>query len=103
MNSAYDYKKFAVLYVDDEPQPLKLFRQIFSEVFTVLTAGSVDEALKITIADGNNIGIVITDQRMPQKTGVNLLNKLRQSHPAIIRILTTAYSDLQSAIEAVNQ
>jgi two-component system probable response regulator PhcQ len=103
MTTAYDYKKFAVLYVDDEPQPLVLFKQIFESVFTVLTASSVDEALGLIETNANSIGVVITDQRMPQKTGVNLLNRLRESHPGIIRILTTAYSDLQSAIEAVNQ
>jgi len=103
MNTKYDYKKFAVLYVDDEPQPLKLFRQIFEPVFNVLTAGGADEAQKVIAEHGDNIGVVITDQRMPQKTGVNLLDELRQSHPGIIRILTTAYSDLQSAIEAVNR
>ena len=102
MNSSYDYKKFAVLYVDDEPQALKLFAQIFDGVFTILTATSVDQALKTIADNAGNIGVVITDQRMPQKTGVNLLNELRHSHPAIIRILTTAYSDLQSAIDAVN-
>ena len=102
MSSTYDYKRFAILYVDDESQALKYFRQIFDSTFRVLVAGSVDEALRVIGQYGDEIGIVITDQRMPQKTGVNLLNELRQSRPSIIRILTTAYSDLQSAIEAVN-
>ena len=88
MNTKYDYKKFAILYVDDEPQPLKLFTQIFDQNFTVFTASSVDEALKIINEKSDSIGVVMTDQRMPQKTGVNLLDELRQKHPNIIRILT---------------
>jgi two-component system probable response regulator PhcQ len=58
--------------------------------------------LKIIAESGQKIGIVLTDQRMPQRTGVELLTQLRKTNPGIIRILTTAYSDLQSAIDAVN-
>lgn len=102
MKTPYDYKKFAVLYVDDEPQALKYFTQAYEDIFTVLTAAGVDEAVQILQRDGDRIGIVITDQRMPQKPGTELLATLRREHPAIIRMLATAYSDLDSAIVAVN-
>jgi two-component system, probable response regulator PhcQ len=101
MNSAYDYRQFAVLFVDDEEQALKYFHKSFEKDFRTFTASSVQEAMQI-LETTDDIGVVITDQRMPGKTGVDLLGELRQNRPKIIRILTTAYSDLDSAIEAVN-
>lgn len=98
----YDYKKYQILYVDDEEQSLKYFRKAFQEDFSVQTAPSVREAENILAEHIDRIGIVITDQRMPGRTGVDLLGQVRRSHPRIVRMLTTAYSDLDSAIEAVN-
>lgn len=102
MASAYDYLKYAVLYVDDEAQSLKYFEKAYHKEFRVLTATSVDDALELLRLDGENIGVVITDQRMPGRSGTDLLTQVRQTHPRIIRMLTTAYSDIDSAIEAVN-
>jgi len=99
---AYDYKKYAVLYVDDEEQSLKYFQKSYEKDFRVLTARGVAEARAILDREGSTIGVVITDQRMPGKTGVDLLAHLREFRPGIMRILTTAYSDIDSAIEAVN-
>lgn len=102
MSNGYDYRKFAVLYVDDEEQSLKYFRKAFEKEFQVLTATGVADATAVLDAEGDRIGVVMTDQRMPGKTGVDLLEQLRQSRPGVVRILTTAYSDIESAIEAVN-
>jgi two-component system probable response regulator PhcQ len=52
--------------------------------------------------DGDRIGIVMADQRMPGRKGVDLLGELRRTRPTVVRILTTAYADIESAIEAVN-
>ncbi|HUU39746.1 MAG TPA: hybrid sensor histidine kinase/response regulator [Desulfatiglandales bacterium] len=98
----YDYKKYAVLYVDDEEKSLKYFHKAFQKDFRVLTASSAGEAEEILKQDSSGVGIVITDQRMPGQTGVDLLGQVRRSWPNIVRMLTTAYSDLDSAIEAVN-
>jgi two-component system, probable response regulator PhcQ len=102
MEQQPDYKQLAILYVDDEEMSLKYFRKAFEKDFRVLTARSVDEAFKLIEQEASTIAIVITDQRMPGKTGVELLSFLRQRHPQVIRILTTAYSELNSAIQAVN-
>jgi two-component system probable response regulator PhcQ len=102
MANGYDYRKFAVLYVDDEQQSLKYFHKSYDKDFRVLTAPSVSEAQVILDREGDSIGVVMTDQRMPGKTGVDLLGHLRDNRPAIVRILTTAYSDIESAIDAVN-
>jgi two-component system probable response regulator PhcQ len=93
----------AVLFVDDEAMALKYFRRAFAKDFRVLTAGSVAAAEEVLAQEGDGIGVVITDQRMPGETGVDLLRRLRRDHPAIVRMLTTAYSDLADAIEAVNR
>jgi two-component system probable response regulator PhcQ len=91
-----------VLYVDDEEQSLKYFRKACEKDFRVLTAPNADEAIATIKNKGDEIGILITDQRMPGKSGVDVLSSIRRTHPAVIRILTTAYSDLDSAIAAVN-
>jgi two-component system probable response regulator PhcQ len=102
MNRGYDYRKYSILYVDDEPQALKYFEKAFSRDFRIRTAPSAAEAWKIIQSDGDDIGVLITDQRMPAQSGVDLLERVRTHRPSVVRILTTAYSDLNSAIEAVN-
>ena len=97
-----DYKEYAVLFVDDEAHALKYFVKAFSNDFTVLTANSAADGLKIIQEGSQEIGVLMTDQRMPGETGVQLLEKTRSSYPQIIRILVTAYADLESAIAAVN-
>lgn len=102
MTAPQNPPKYAVLYVDDEEQALKYFRKTMEKDFRVLTATSVAEALTILEREAASIGVVITDQRMPGQYGVELLKQLRSKWPAIIRLLITAYSDMESAIEAVN-
>lgn len=95
---------FAVLYVDDEEKALKYFRRaVADEAFPVYTASSVPDALAVLEANGSEIGALVTDQRMPGQTGVDLLRRVREDWPDIVRLLTTAYSDLDEAIEAVNR
>jgi two-component system probable response regulator PhcQ len=99
--SAPDYSAFSILYVDDEAQSLKYFPKLFPE-FSVLTADGVKSARKIIEAQGDTLAVVISDQRMPDGSGTDLLAGLHRTRPGIIRMLTTAYSDLDSAIAAVN-
>ena len=101
MPEDHNENEFAILYVDDEEQALKYFTKAFAKQFRTLTASSVKQAQDILGQDAR-IGVVFTDQRMPGKTGVDLLRFVREKHPAVIRILTTAYADLQDAIAAVN-
>jgi two-component system, probable response regulator PhcQ len=92
-----------ILIVDDEPQAVKYFKKAFGTKYDVLTATSADEAEALILSGNHNIGLVISDQRMPGRSGVSLLNRIRNERPDIIRMLTTAYADLDSAIEAVNK
>ena len=102
MQSLYDYKKFAILYVDDEEKSLKYFARAFQDEFRIYTAPTAQEGLKILEEHKDDIGLLMTDQRMPGEKGVWLLEKARQLRPRIIRILATAYSDMDAAIAAVN-
>jgi two-component system probable response regulator PhcQ len=98
---ASPYQQFAIIYVDDEVQSLKYFPKLFPD-FRILTAESVDAAKRLIEAEGDGLAIVLTDQRMPGASGTDLLAHLHLRRPEVVRILTTAYSDLDSAIAAVN-
>jgi two-component system probable response regulator PhcQ len=102
MQNLYDYKKFAVLYVDDEEKSLKYFTRAFQDQFRILTATNAQDGLKLLEEHKDGVGLLMTDQRMPGEKGVWLLEKARQLRPRIIRILATAYADMDAAIAAVN-
>ncbi len=102
MENLYDYKKFAILYVDDEEKSLKYFVRAFEEQFRILTASNAQDGLKLLEQHPDEIGLLMTDQRMPGEKGVWLLERARQLRPRIIRILATAYADMDAAIAAVN-
>jgi two-component system probable response regulator PhcQ len=102
MDNLHDYKKFAILYVDDEEKSLKSLARAFEDQFRILTAVNAQEGLKLLQEHGEDIGVLMTDQRMPGEKGVWLLERARQLYPRIIRILATAYSDMDAAISAVN-
>ncbi len=92
-----------ILYIDDEEKALKYFRMAFSQKFNVFTAESGAAGIEILRRESRNIGIVISDQRMPEMLGAEVLGTVRDEYPNVVRILTTAYSDLDSAIQAVNK
>jgi two-component system probable response regulator PhcQ len=102
MENLYDYKKFAILYVDDEEKSLKYFERAFGDDFRVFTAANAQDGFKLLEKHGDEIGLLLTDQRMPGEKGVWLLERARQFRPRILRMLVTAYSDMDAAIAAVN-
>jgi two-component system, probable response regulator PhcQ len=95
-------KPSKILYVDDEALALKYFERLVSPMAPVLTAGSVEEGKAVLQAHGAEIAVLVSDQRMPGALGNELLRFARQYHPHIVRLLTTAYSELGEAIEAIN-
>jgi CheY-like chemotaxis protein len=99
----YDYHRYAILFVDDEAMIRKAFRRLFSEKFRILEAEDGVEALAVFRQHAHEIGIIVTDQRMPNETGVGFLTKIAGDYPDIIKILSTAYSDIEAAIGSVNQ
>lgn len=102
MHDQYDYKRFAILYVDDEEKSLKYFTRAFQDQFRILTASSAQAGLQLLETHKDDIGLLMTDQRMPGEKGTWLLEKARALCPRVIRILVTAYSDMDAAIAAVN-
>ncbi len=94
--------QFGVLFVDDEEKALKYFERAFKNDFQIFTAESAAKGRAILDDKNSDIGVLITDQRMPEEKGVELLKYARKNYPQITRMLTTAYSDLDDAIEAVN-
>lgn len=102
MENPYDYKKFAIVYVDDEEKSLTNFTRAFGDTFRIFTATNAQDGLKLIEQHGDEIAILMTDQRMPGEKGVWLLERARQLRPRILRILVTAYTDFDAAIEAVN-
>lgn len=102
MQESYDYKKFAILYVDDEEKSLKSFARAFNDTFWILTAANAKDGLSLLETHKDQVGLLMTDQRMPGEKGVWLLERARQVQPHLIRVLATAYSDMEAAIAAVN-
>jgi len=102
MQNLYDYKKYLIIYVDDEEKSLKYFSRAFADEFRILTATNAQEGFQLLEANRDMVAVLMTDQRMPGEKGVQLLEKARQVSPRSIRILATAYSDLDAAIDAVN-
>ncbi len=100
---AYDYQRYAILFVDDEANTRKYFKRLFGEKFRILEAEDGIQALAVFRQHANEIGIIVTDQRMPNETGVGFLSKIADDYPDIIKILSTAYSDIDAAIGSVNQ
>ena len=92
-----------VLYVDDELLNLRVFEANFRSRLNVVTCLSGREALEIISQRGSDIGVLIADQRMPEMTGVELLERVRVLAPDVQRMLITAYSEMQSVIDAVNR
>jgi two-component system probable response regulator PhcQ len=88
--------------VDDEERSLTNFARAFGDEFRVFTAASAQAGLKIFEEHADDIGILMTDQRMPGEKGVWLLEKARQLRPRVLRILVTAFADMDAAIAAVN-
>jgi len=99
---SYDYKKHAILYVDDEEKSLKYFVRAFEDQFRIYTSPIAQEGAQVLEARLDDIALLMTDQRMPGEKGVWLLERARQLKPRTIRILATAYADMDAAIAAVN-
>src|SRR5512139_1749370 len=102
MNGHFDYRKFAVLYVDDEEKSLKMFSQAYGRNFRILTAPNAGEGYRLLEERHDEVGLLMSDQRMPGEKGVQFLERSRRAYPHIIRILATAYADIEAAISAVN-
>ena len=92
--------KHTILCVDDEIDNVEALERIFRKKYTVLKATSAAEGL--ALLKKNKVSLIISDQRMPKKTGVEFLRESITTHPHAIRILLTGYTDIESIIDAIN-
>ncbi|HPQ69748.1 MAG TPA: response regulator [bacterium] len=90
-----------LLVVDDEENARTILRRVFNEDYNVLAVSSGAEALKML--EQQEVDVVVSDQRMPGMSGVELLTHIFERYPDVVRILTTAHEDLAAAIDAINQ
>src|SRR2546425_2423600 len=93
--------KHTLLVVDDERDVCDSVHDLLRREFRVLKARTAEEALR-TLED-EEVHIIMTDQRMPKITGVEMLARIRLGHPQAVRMLFTGYADLDSIIAAINQ
>lgn len=94
-------KKIDILYVDDEENNLISFKATFRLKYNIMIASSADDAMKIL--NSKPVEIIITDQRMPNMTGIEFLEKVIEKYPEPVRILLTGYADMNAVIDAVNK
>lgn len=92
--------KHSILVVDDESDNVDALERLFRRKYTVFKATSGVEALNIL--EDNEVSLIVTDQRMPGMTGVELLAESVKLQPECVRILLTGYTDIESVIAAVN-
>jgi diguanylate cyclase (GGDEF)-like protein len=95
------YYEYPVLVVDDEPENLQAFLLNFRDAFTVHTAESGEEALRML--GERQYAVLLSDQRMPGMSGVELLERSVADHPDLVRVIVTGYTDNESLIQAINQ
>jgi two-component system response regulator PhcR len=93
----------SILFVDDEAQSRKWFALTFADEFTVVTASGVSEALELLGERGHEFAVLVTDYRMPEQDGMNLLRAVQRDFRHLVRLLATAYAEKDVAIAAVNQ
>ena len=89
-----------ILVVDDEIDNLDLLKRTFRREYNVHTANSAQEALRLL--EDQEFAVIVSDQRMPEMTGVELLQRAREKYPFTIRILLTGYTDINALVDAIN-
>jgi response regulator RpfG family c-di-GMP phosphodiesterase len=90
-----------ILVVDDEPDVVKSVQDLLRMDYRVLGATRASDGIKIM--ETEEVHVVMSDQRMPEMTGVQFLDKVKGRHPGAIRMLFTGYADITAIIDAINQ
>lgn len=95
-----DYKAFPILYVDDEPLALETFQRQFKREFMILTASSAVQGMEVLRQ--REVALVLSDHRMPEITGAQFLSRVQREFPDAIRMILTAYADMENVVDAIN-
>jgi DNA-binding NtrC family response regulator len=91
---------YKILIVDDEPANLRSLTRLFREQYQVLAASSGAEALELL--EQHDVALLITDQRMPGMTGIELLKNTFALRPRMVSMILTGYTDVEALVEAIN-
>lgn len=94
-------RQFNILYVDDEPHNLRVFRSSFRRHYNVFIAESAYDAIEIL--KENDIHLVVTDQKMPGMTGTQFLEQIKPEFPEAISMIITGFSDIDDITDAINK
>src|SRR5436189_6196835 len=94
-------RRHTILVVDDEPDVVKSVKDLLRLDYKVLGATKAEDGMKLMAE--NQVDVVMTDQRMPETTGVEFLSHVRGPHPEATRLLFTGYADIRAVIDAINQ
>jgi signal transduction histidine kinase len=95
-------EKIKILYIDDEPDNLVGFKASLRLDYQIFTAVNIPQAMSV-LNNHPDMKVIFCDQRMPGVTGVEFFEEIRISHPLPVRILLTAYTDVESIINAINK
>lgn len=93
-------KKSTILYIDDDPINLEILKEFFLQRYNVITTTSISEAEDILRTQP--VKVLISDQRMPEENGIDFIKRINADFPDIIKIILTAYSNQDLAVEAIN-
>ncbi len=97
-----EQSELTVLFVDDEPNILRSLQRLMrTEPVQVHTASRANEALRILAS--HPVHVIVSDQRMPEVTGVELLETVRERHPDVVRLMLTGFTDMDVAMDAINR
>lgn len=97
-----DSNKIKILYIDDEANNLVSFKASFRFDYQIFVAQNTVEAIS-HLSKNPDISVILSDQKMPDKTGVEFFEEIRSDYPSPVRILITGYSDIEAVINAINR
>lgn len=91
---------YKIMVVDDEPANLRLLERLFRNDYEIVSAESGADALRLL--QQHDVALILTDQRMPDMTGIELLQRTATLRPHMVRIILTGYTDIDTLVEAIN-
>ena len=103
LDSEQQESKPTLLLVDDEESILASLKRLLRRKYKILSTTDGIEALSILQENANNIDVIIVDQRMPKMNGIDFLKQVKSKNPEIVRVVLSAYLDIETVTEAVNQ
>ncbi len=95
-------EKHTILLVDDEINNLQLLRRTLRHDYNILTASNGREALEIVEGKGDEIALIVSDQKMPEMEGTEFLKRVAGEYPDIVKILLTGHLDVDAIVDSIN-